>query len=172
VAEKVLRKAARLVLTVPPGPNRATADRPFRTIVCAVDLSHGSGAVVDTAANFATRYGADLIVLNIVDWPFDTADAPAPDWKASLERRAEDRLAQLVADHCGTWIKASSRVLTGTPTEEILTSARTHHADLIVLGVSGHGAVERAVLGSTAHAVVRRSVCPVLTVPAGLSVND
>jgi nucleotide-binding universal stress UspA family protein len=165
VAEKVLRKAARPVLAVPPGPSQAIDARPFRSIVSAVDLSPATDAVIDVAADLATRYGSELVVLNVVEWPFSTSDERAGGWKRSLETRAEEKLAGLVADHCGARIKASHQVVTGTPADEILALARARASDLIVLGVSGHGAVERAILGATAHGVVRRSQCPVLTVP-------
>jgi nucleotide-binding universal stress UspA family protein len=45
--------------------------------------------------------------------------------------------------------------------------ARARSADLIVMGVSGHRAVDVVRLGSTTHHVIRRGEWPVLTVPPG-----
>jgi nucleotide-binding universal stress UspA family protein len=39
-------------------------------------------------------------------------------------------------------------------------------ADLLVVGTTGAGALTSALLGSVAHAAIRRSACPVLLVPA------
>jgi len=55
-------------------------------------------------------------------------------------------------------------VESGQPYREILRVAAEGHAGLIVLGACGHNAIERMFYGSTAQHVVRRSVCPVLTV--------
>lgn len=75
-------------------------------------------------------------------------------------------LSRLVAAEPAPPRHVFTMVLVGVPKEQILRCAKRLGADLVVLGVSGRGAIERAVLGSTAHAVVRRSVCPVLTVKA------
>jgi hypothetical protein len=42
-----------------------------------------------------------------------------------------------------------------------------HHADLIVVGSHGHGAVRRFLLGSVADRVFKSSACPVMVVPHG-----
>lgn len=167
VAEKVLRKASCPVLTVPPGaPPPSAVHALFATIVCAVDFSPASTDALRIAADLARRYASRLVVVHVVDWPFASSQhQPAPtSLTGSLEARAHDELSVLLADVPALPIDVSTVVVTGTPKDEILACARTSDADLIVLGVSGRGAVERAFLGATAHAVVRRSDCPVLTV--------
>ena len=59
---------------------------------------------------------------------------------------------------------AGSVLREGDATEEILQAADDAGADLIVMGTHGRGAIARALLGSTAEAVVRHANCPVLTV--------
>lgn len=164
VAEKVLRKAACPVLTVPPGAAAPPTDRLFSAVLCAVDFSESSADALRVAADIARRYRSALVVLHVVDWPFAGSDLhrPATSLLGGLEARAQDDLAALVADVPAP-PHISTVVLTGTPRHEILTCARKRDADLVVLGVSGRGAVERAFLGSTAHGVVRHSDCPVLT---------
>ena len=165
VAEKVLRKAACPVLTVPADAETA-GDVLFPTILCAVDFSAASVDVLRIGADLARRYGSHLIVVHVVDWPFASSQhhSAAIGWKNSLEGRASDELSVLVADIPAPPAEVSQLVVTGTPRDEILACARTRRAGLIVLGVSGRGALERAFLGSTAHGVVRHSECPVLTV--------
>jgi nucleotide-binding universal stress UspA family protein len=53
----------------------------------------------------------------------------------------------------------------GDPAELILTTAETHHVDLIVLGASDSGLLQRILQPSVASAVARRSTVPVLLVP-------
>jgi nucleotide-binding universal stress UspA family protein len=55
-------------------------------------------------------------------------------------------------------------VRAGTPYVEILTYAKDHDIDLIVMGTHGRGFVGRVVMGSVAEKVVRYAPCPVLTV--------
>jgi nucleotide-binding universal stress UspA family protein len=61
-------------------------------------------------------------------------------------------------------IPAEEVVAVGKPSREILRAAAEIGADLIVMGVHGRGALERAMLGSTTHQVIRHATCPVLTV--------
>jgi nucleotide-binding universal stress UspA family protein len=137
----------------------------FSTVLCAVDFSEPSADALRVAADIARRYRSALVLLHVVDWPFAGSDLPRPatDLLGGLETRAQGDLAALVAGIPAP-PQVSTSVLTGTPSDEILMCARQRDADLIVLGVSGHGAVERVFLGSTAHSVVRHSDCPVLTV--------
>lgn len=168
VAEKVLRKAICPVLTVPASAPAPTGGALFATILCAVDFSAMSADVVRVGVDLARRYRGRLVVTYVVPWP--VGDGTGLEVDAGLtheaETRARDELTRLLAAEAGPAVHGSAIVLTGTPKHEILACARTLHASLIVLGVSGHGAIERALLGSTAHSVVRHSECPVLTVPA------
>jgi nucleotide-binding universal stress UspA family protein len=61
--------------------------------------------------------------------------------------------------------QASSEVVSGEPTREILAAAKRLDADLIVMGRHGHGNLRRAVLGSVVEGVLRGAPCPVLVVP-------
>jgi nucleotide-binding universal stress UspA family protein len=63
----------------------------------------------------------------------------------------------------------SRTVVQGKAHRQIVAVAEQHGVDLIVMGVHGHGALDRMVFGSTTHQVVRAAPCPVLSVrpPAG-----
>jgi nucleotide-binding universal stress UspA family protein len=61
--------------------------------------------------------------------------------------------------------QASSEVVSGDPTREILAAAKRLDADLIVMGRHSHGNLRRAVLGSVVEGVLRGAPCPVLVVP-------
>ena len=52
----------------------------------------------------------------------------------------------------------------GKPAEEIMKVAAKHHADLIVMGAKGLGAIARFLLGSVSTRVVQHSSCSVLVV--------
>ena len=52
----------------------------------------------------------------------------------------------------------------GKPEEEIMKAASKQHADLIVMGAKGLGAIARFLLGSVSTRVVQRANCSVLVV--------
>ncbi|NOT24059.1 MAG: universal stress protein [Nitrospiraceae bacterium] len=52
----------------------------------------------------------------------------------------------------------------GNPAEEIMKAASTHHADLIVMGAKGLGAIARFLLGSVSTRVAQHANCSVLVV--------
>jgi nucleotide-binding universal stress UspA family protein len=61
--------------------------------------------------------------------------------------------------------QASSEVVFGDPTHEILAAARRLDTDLIVMPRRAKGNLRRAVLGSVVEGVLRGASCPVLVVP-------
>jgi nucleotide-binding universal stress UspA family protein len=166
VAEKVLRRAVCPVLVVPPragAPDRPVSVRP--RIVCAVDFSKASARALDYAASLAAEADGALTVLHVVDVPPESTDPSLPEISAYRTARFEEArlaLAGAVAVLEEGW-KAAPLVLAGKPYREILRVAAEQQADLIVMGVHGRGAVERAFFGSTAQHVVRQAACPVLT---------
>ncbi len=54
----------------------------------------------------------------------------------------------------------------GDPAEAIIDHAERHAADLIVMGTSGRGKLDKLIFGSTTDGVVRRAPCPVLLIRA------
>jgi nucleotide-binding universal stress UspA family protein len=84
--------------------------------------------------------------------------------RRNLEQEATESLTRVAAE--GGAAAAELVVRHGKAGQELLRYAREAHAELIVMGVSGRGAIDRAILGSTAQRVLRDAPCPVLTVPA------
>lgn len=161
VAEKVLRKASCPVLAVPP---HATPADGFRRVLVATDFSAPSERALSFAELVAVPSSANLFLVHVLEWPFGDTSGPDPvtALRQSLEAEAADRLTALAAA-CRARL-AERVVLRGKPSREIVEFARARQIDLIVLGVSGRGAVNLALLGSTARQVLHDAPCPVLTV--------
>lgn len=66
--------------------------------------------------------------------------------------------------HAYTDICVETVGLVGNPAEEIVAYALGHNIDLICMATHGRHGLARALLGSTAEAVLRKAPCPVLTV--------
>ncbi len=167
VAEKVLRKASRPVLTVPPTAHRVRDGAPlFSTILCATDFSAPATTAVEYAVSLADHVRARLILLHVLDWfvPPALRLGALDDFRRDWERDSLAQLRDLVPSRTREACLVDERLASGEPRHAILRVAAETSADLIVLGVSGHTALDRAVLGSSTHDVVRRATCPVLTV--------
>ena len=61
-------------------------------------------------------------------------------------------------------LEVSTELLVGDPADEIVASADSHDADLIVIGSRGHGALASAILGSVSLGVLHETRRPVLVV--------
>jgi nucleotide-binding universal stress UspA family protein len=169
VTEKVLRKAPCPVLTVPPAAPGALEPVPFKTILCAVDFSPPSLAGLKFAFSLAEESGGRLIALYVIDW---SIGHPLPDDREldraalgrHLEEEAQRELSAALTVGAPDAFEVRQVIATGKPHEEILRVAGEQHADVIVMGVHGRGAISLAFFGSTANQVVRAAACPVLTV--------
>lgn len=142
---------------------------PPRLILCPTDFSE--------LATFALRYAAELArcsnarLLVIYADPF----LPPPHFTLgqveellhALERaKAATRrhLAEYVQNIVGESVPTETQLVEDTPARAILTTAREHRADLIVMGTHGRSGLSRVMLGSVTERVLRESDRPVLTI--------
>jgi nucleotide-binding universal stress UspA family protein len=167
VAERVLRLATCPVLTVRGGASVARRNRsPFGTILCATDFSEAANRAVAYAKRLAKEANARLVLTHVVDWPFGDAVASGAvaELRKSLESSANAELIRLLPRPGSDGPPAQAVVTTGKASAAILKLAGARSVDLIVIGVSGRGAADVAILGSTTHQVIREGTWPVLTV--------
>ncbi len=170
VAEKVLRLATCPVLTIRSGANVARRSRsPFGTILCATDFSAAANRGVAYARRLAKEANAKLVVMHAVEWPFEEAVASGAvaELRKSIESSARDKLARLLPRSSSDGSGAQAVLTLGKASAAIIKVARARSVDLIVMGVSGRGATDVAILGSTTHQVIREGTRPVLTVRTG-----
>jgi nucleotide-binding universal stress UspA family protein len=173
IAEKVLRKAPCPILVVPPHAEMVdVAGSPvFKRIICAVDFSTSSLQAVNWALELAQEADAKLTLLHSIEFPvalrevvFST-DADVDRLHAAAEAEYLRRLRALVPARARMYCTVTTSVNEGKPAREIARVAGAEHADLIVMGVQGRGAVDLMVFGSNTHDVIRDATCPVLVVP-------
>jgi nucleotide-binding universal stress UspA family protein len=92
--------------------------------------------------------------------------APSSSPPTFLRRdRDEDALTRLrdLIPHAfrDTW---DAEIAVGDPADTIVRVAQDHGVDLVVMGTHGRTGLHHVLLGSVAEKVVRRALCPVLTV--------
>ncbi len=144
-----------------------------RTIVVAYDFSEGGRRALAWARTLHARLHASVVVLHAdADlWSESVLGEDArryegPDAHARRMRWLESELRREVDEHFGPDSESVlTHVLAGRPSEVLCEKALELGADLVVVGASGKSAVERILLGSTAHALLRDCPVAVMTVP-------
>jgi nucleotide-binding universal stress UspA family protein len=133
---------------------------PPKKILVAFDFSGLSATAWRQAASLARRFEAELEVVHVSDRKLSAELAPLPQPELSVGARAQ--LLSRIRESVGM----DSKVLlaSGDPALAILRLARSRRSDLIVMGTHGRTGLKRALLGSVAESVVRRSPVPVLAV--------
>lgn len=173
-ADRVLR-----TLEVPCLVVRGEPRMPLRHLVVPIDLSEWAHAALEVALAWAGGFGARageggpgtaVSVIHVVPMvlmgpgmPFEAAEVPEG-WNAALAD---------VARRAGPDVSLRETVLWADRTaDEIVSFAGRENADPVVMATHGHGAVKRALLGSTAQAVARQAPCSVLMVPPRMWVDE
>ena len=136
---------------------------PIHTILYSTDFSSLSYHAFEVAAALAADYRARLVVLHVHEPPLPLGELvpsePAGYHETLLQNLRELKPSgQVVTDY---------RVEVGTVAEGIVRVANETNCDLIVLGTQGKSGLRRAILGSVAESVLRKSACLVLTVKPG-----
>ena len=139
-----------------------------KKILIAVDQSAPAARAVDVGIELARDLHADLAAIHVVDM----ALAFMPEYAvidatkvADLKQIGNDLLDE-VRSRVPQGMHFESFLVEGDPPDEILLTAKSFAADLIVIGSESRGRLAHFLLGSTADSVIRRSACPVVSVRA------
>jgi len=143
----------------------------FQRILCPIDFSDYSRHALDHAATLARWYDSTITVLYV--HPIVPIAASAPGAPAFPPLVATDRDRDQLLESMQGFARGASdggvpmtcEIIEGTAAAVILARAEELPADLIVLGTHGRSGFERLVLGSVTEKVLRKSSCPVLSVP-------
>jgi nucleotide-binding universal stress UspA family protein len=137
----------------------------IRKVLLATDLSDASSSATELAFELASRLGAALLVVSVID-PGSLL-MPGGRFRARVDQVREhhqDQAQGLVERGRELGIDVSFLVWTGDPGDQIVAAAEAERVDMILVGSHGRGAVGRLFLGSVSEHVVRNAPCPVLVV--------
>lgn len=140
----------------------------LQPIVVGLDFSAGSEAALLRAADLAERLHARLHIVHAAPtMRVEHGDALFDETVQSVERRAREFTENALGGaEAFNVIGPEVVVRRGEAAPDaIVRYAKEVGAGLVVLGTHGHRGVRRFLMGSVAEEVVRRSPCPVLTVP-------
>jgi nucleotide-binding universal stress UspA family protein len=143
-----------------------------KKILVAHDFSTPSNRALSFAADLSKQIGAELEIMHVHPDLYDGHSDPALGlpWPTNAQeerylRFLDTELERVATQVLGTGAAAAPRhVVRGDPVKRIVEYARDVHADVVCLGSTGKGAVERVLLGSVSQSLLRASPIPVITV--------
>jgi nucleotide-binding universal stress UspA family protein len=137
----------------------------FDHILLAVDGSDHSLKAAKVAGNLARLSGGTLHVITAYDeLPGYLGEPNLSKAIAERTQSAEKILAAALEEVGDISGECESEYLEGSPAETILRDAKTHNADLIIMGTRGRGEMRSLLLGSQSHKVLSEANCPVMLV--------
>jgi nucleotide-binding universal stress UspA family protein len=137
----------------------------FKNIILAIDGSDHSYQALAYAKSMAETYRATLWLVHVFA---HTSDLLGYDDFEKLYARRKCA-GQIVLDKAKERLGESTfevreELLEGPEADAILNFARNSHADIIVMGTRGMGALKGLLLGSVSRKVLHYSACPVMVV--------
>jgi len=144
---------------------------PPKLILSPIDFSDSSHGALDVAADFATRFGAELLLVHVMpaieDLPKGVSVFKEGEYDQSLDDAAAKRLADLAATLAPKNVKARTEMGTANDVGmELVRIAEHEHADMIIIATHGMTGWHKIAFGSVAEKVVKQASCPVLVLRA------
>jgi universal stress protein A len=162
VTDPVMRTAPCPVLAIskPPHDSTATGEEPRQVhplspILFCTDFSENSERALNYAISATAEYDAELTVLHVLE------EVPSLAKTNEATATATEQLDKLIPQEERKTLNIKTAVRIGKPYQQIIQFALEAQIDM----VSGRGALERAVFGSTAYRVMQLGPRPVLAVP-------
>lgn len=166
ISEKVVTYAPCSVLVVRPtaGTGRPAASDPLRVLL-ATDGSEPAQAAIAQLAALSARRWCEIRIVTVLElvtiYHMEIRQRLTASWRQQktaarlLLEDAEQALSPIATSVTTEVIEA------GSPGEAIVDRATDTATDLIVLGGTGRGRMERVLLGSVSNQVARDATCPV-----------
>jgi nucleotide-binding universal stress UspA family protein len=144
----------------------------IKQVLVPTDFSEPSQVALNYGKAFAETFNARLHLVHVLDenalvYPWATPEGETlalGTARAEVEQIIRERLGHVLTDAERKKYFAEIVTLVGSPFLEIITYAKSHDIDLIVMGTHGRGPIAHMLMGSVAEKVVRKAPCPVLTV--------
>ncbi|MBQ5961940.1 universal stress protein [Massilia sp. ZL223] len=141
----------------------------YKRILFPTDGSEASGRAALAAVGFARSVGAELVAMTAVpEFHTFTTDAEMLEQTASQYAEASKARAGRLLDEVAEAARDAGvrctclQVVSDTPYEAIIATARAQHCDLIVMASHGRRGIKGLLLGSETQKVLVHSAIPVM----------
>lgn len=146
----------------------------MHTILAPIDFSDVTGDVLQEATDLARAFSGTVVLLHVIppygypiEFYADAGFVPPLSRTDSLQEeiaQCRRRMERLVEPFRSDDVTIEIRVEEGEPVTATLDVLHNVHADTIVMGSHGHGALYHLLLGGVAERVLHKAECPVLIV--------
>lgn len=138
----------------------------YQHILVALDGSDQSEKAFHEAVRIAKEEQATLYLATIInDAEFTTSPFSFEELYDLEKHKSEEMLTEKAKQASEIGVKQSKIVELGSPKRYLANTISENYAiDLIVLGATGRGAIQRTLIGSTTDYVVNHALCNVLVV--------
>lgn len=142
----------------------------FEKILVPTDFSAHAQEAVRYAAELSRIHSASLTVLHVYDVTPYVLPETVPLYNTlQINQLREEFQKQLgnVRQHAleAGATQVDAQLVQGSPFMEVVRFAEEHRFGLIVMGTHGRTGLAHLLLGSVTEKVVRKTSCPVLTIP-------
>lgn len=139
-------------------------------ILFCTDFSKNADLAFEFAVGAATRHvGATLYLLHVIPEPeaqfWKTYVYEIPDVDKKARQDIDDKIRETYLSRIPDSLTLQVEVRIGREAAEIVTFAKEHKVDLIILGRQGNSPLGKFLFGNVTQKVIRKSHCPVLVVP-------
>ncbi len=141
----------------------------FKKILFPIDFSESSEKVFPFALDMAQKFDAKLCLLFVAT---DISHLITTDLSrdmlmstvAEIARAGENQMRAFCDKQLSGFSNYETKVVTGSPGDEILKFADEQSIDLVVMGTHGRKGLDRTLMGSVADDIIKNSPTPVLTI--------
>lgn len=143
----------------------------MKTIIVPTDFSPVALNATNYAIDMALAINASIMLLHIYQIPVAVTDTPlilvsVDELKADAEKRL-DLARQELERVTGGKVKIYTEARLGNVTDELQDIGLKTQPYAIIMGTTGHSAVERVIFGSNTLSVIKHITWPVICVPTG-----
>jgi nucleotide-binding universal stress UspA family protein len=143
----------------------------MKTIIVPTDFSPAATNATNYAADMALATGADLFLLHAYQIPVGITEVPLALLSVDdLQKGAERKLFLVKKDleHITSGkLKITIEARLGNVVDVLEETCKTIEPFAVVMGTTGHSAIDRVLFGNTTLAAIRHLTWPVICVPKG-----
>ena len=144
---------------------------PPKLIMSPIDFSHPSAEALNVAADMATRFSSELLLVYVVPaipkLPSSVSMFKEGEYEEAMHKDAAQHLEEMAKKLTQKGVRARTQVGTANDVGmELVRIAAHEKVDLIVIATHGMTGWRRLTFGSVTEKVVRAADCPVLVLRA------
>jgi len=145
-------------------------DVTVKKILAPIDRSKYKEKIIEHAISLGKARGAEIVAIHVIDPGHGIPGARIKEKELEREERATKPAHELLngvdllAEGKGVHIKKEVVKVSDTVGKAIIDYAKTNKFDVIIIGTSGMGRVQRMFLGSVANHVIHHAHCSVFAV--------